>query len=119
MKKYCTVFLLLALLGLWSTAVAADELGNKIAQTLCYPRSSSITLSPIESAQYDAAPSITGQYSTVEGTANITAKFTKRSGSANCERSISESGPNDGMSSMWPISKDGNILRRTTFSGGE
>ncbi len=111
MKRYLTLFVVLAALGLGATAAAANDFGDMIARTLCHTLAASITLSDADSARYDAASVITGQYITMESTKVITARFGKRDGSASCERSVCKATELNCPAKSWAIEKNGNVLK--------
>lgn len=119
MKKHYISLMANAAICLVAAVSLSGELGNKIAQSLCYTKADSIILSGSESAQYDTATEFSGQYQTEKNGVVITAKFRKRPNSATCEKSNCPSDGGDCPAAAWPIAKDGNMLKRTMFSGTE
>ncbi len=117
-KTFATIFAL-AVVCLSAAPALADSLGEKIAQRLCLTGAESVVLSDSESAQYDATETFVGQYRIEKNGAIVTAKFIKTTNSAACEKSSCHPGGGDCPASAWPIAKEGNMLKRTTFSGTE
>lgn len=115
MKKIQAILIFTTVVCLFTTPVLADSFGDKIAQRLCYTAAKSITLSADESAQYDNVAQFSGQYISSKNGITSSAKFSKRSGNAFCEKSDCPAVGNCPVMG-WPIAKNGNKLEKTTFT---
>lgn len=117
MKKYVLIFITISLC-LCATPAMADSFGDMIAKDLCATGAGYIALGPADSARYDNAETITGQYKFKrEDKASISASFSKNPQGASCKKTIRPYyGPGDepmmGTVEVWPIVKNGDNLGR-------
>lgn len=78
------IALAVSALAAWSGAARADELGDRIAEALCYPPSARhLALTQEEEAAYRRSDRLAGDYRDIQG-ADARAWFAKAPGSAEC-----------------------------------